>query len=77
MTKTLDQWLEQIYTADLHGQATAPLADFKTALGSDNTLLTNAKIKLTSLNALIDARGEQACAFSTKYRSYLQGVLAP
>lgn len=76
MTKTLDNWLAELYTADTKSQLLLPhISKFKDALGTDATLLANAKIKLTSLNAMIETRGETACAYSTKYRNYLREVL--
>ena len=73
---TLDDWLAAIYRADLHNQKDPVVSQFVTALGGNSSLKTAAEARLAELNAMIAARGELACSFSTKYRNYLTTVLS-
>jgi uncharacterized protein YbgA (DUF1722 family) len=72
---TLDNWLSQLYSLEGQAKQVLQLAAFKTALAGDSTLMAAAQQKYTSLQSMIAARSEQACAFSTKYRNYLQEAL--
>lgn len=72
---TLDDWLARIYKADLRGNREAEVAELTDATNEDPALLASAQTRLTELDALIAARTEQACAYSTKYRVYLKEVL--
>ena len=72
---TLDDWLARIYKADLRGNREAEVAELIDAVGGDSALLADAQARLVELDALIAARTEQACAYSTKYRVYLKEVL--
>jgi len=73
---TLDSWLAKIYKADTQGGDKATLlAEFKTALSIDPDLNADALVRQTELNELIGERGQQACAYSTKYWTYLNAVL--
>lgn len=69
---TLEQWLSKIYAEDIKNDRTAAVADFQTALTNDDALRAEAQARLNELDALVNARGEGACAFSTKYRVFLQ-----
>jgi hypothetical protein len=71
----IESWLGSIYKADNRNHKTFAMADFKVALGNDAELKTAAEARLKELDALIAARGELACAYSTKYRTYLQEAL--
>ena len=75
-TLSLDQWLAKIYQADIRLKSSDEIANFKTALASDNDLHAQAQAKLAELDTLVAARGPGACFYSTKYRGYLQGALA-
>ena len=72
---TLDNWLSQLYSLEGQAKLVLQLAAFKTALADDPVLKAEAQQKYASLQQMIAARSEQACAFSTKYRNYLQEVL--
>lgn len=72
---TLDQWLSAIYQADIRGDRSAEIAKFMTAVVGDPALQKAAVENLKELNALIAARGEQACAYSSKYRIFLREAL--
>jgi len=73
---TLDQWLSKLYTADKKNQLPRPMADFKAAVVDSQILAITAKDRLKELDALVDTRGEKACAYSTEYRKYLREALA-
>ena len=73
----IDDWMSRIYKADLRGNREAEAAEFKDALGEDTALTTAAMLKLKDLDDLIAARGEGACAYSSKYRVYLREALTP
>lgn len=73
---TLDGWLSAIYKADMCGQKDSVLEQFSTVLGLSPSLTTEARARLVELNTMIDARGELACSFSTRYRNYLAAVLS-
>lgn len=73
---TLDALLSNTYTADIKGHRAAAVADMKVAILADAILATAARERLTELSALITARGQQACAYSTKYWEYLTEALA-
>ena len=73
---TLDEWLSKIYAADLQGHFQSQMDFFHGALSRDKELLTAAQLKLIELNKLVEARGETACAYSTKYRDYLKEALS-
>ena len=72
---TVENWLSLIYGQDKKGNSAIVIGDFKNALEKDAALLTAANQRLNDLDALIKARGEKACAYSTKYRTYLQKAL--
>ena len=74
---TLDEWLSAAYTADLKGKGAAAIAAFRTALADSPSLVTAAQSRLVELNALVSARGQSACAYSTKYWNYLNEALEP
>lgn len=73
---SLDGWLGNIYQDDNKGRSVAAIAAFKVALGLDANLMATARARLIALNEMISVRGERACAYSTKYRNYLQEALA-
>ena len=72
---TLDDWLSSIYQADIRGQRSAKIADFKAALTANETLRGAAQKRQEEINSMIAARGELACSFSAKYRNFLQEAL--
>lgn len=72
---TLDALLSNTYTADIRGQRVSAVTDFVAAIGADSALAAEAAVHLKELDALVEARGEGACAYSTKYREYLHEVL--
>lgn len=73
---TLDQWLTYLYNADRRNILPSALDSFRAAIAADTQGLgAQAQTQLTELNAMIAARGEQACDYSTKYRNYLQAAL--
>ena len=74
---SLDTWLSQLYSAYTKQQLPSKMEAFKAAFAVDTDLLAAAQQRLQGLNAMIAARGEQACAFSTKYRNFLQEAIAP
>lgn len=76
MTSLLDTWLGKIYQADIKNNRAALVSEFKGVLGADAALMTAAKDRLVYLDALIKKRGEKACAYSSKYRIFLQEALA-
>lgn len=73
---TLDDWLARIYKADIRGNREAEVEEFKDALAANSGLMFFARARLRDYDELIAARTEQACAYSTKYRTYLQEALA-
>lgn len=78
MTETkpnLNDWLAKLYRDDIKKNKTAGIADFRIAILGDAELGHQALARRDELNAMIKARGERACAFSTKYRDYLQEAL--
>jgi len=74
---TIDTYLSEIYAADIRGNKIAALTDLQVALAANPALMIEAQVKQKELNDLIEARGVQACAYSTKYNEYLNEVLAP
>lgn len=73
---TLDQWLTHLYQAERHSQLQPALNSFRAAIAADvRGLGAQAQTQLVELNAMIATRGERACAYSTKYRNYLQDAL--
>lgn len=70
----IDQWLSALYKADNEGKRVAAMANFKKAL-EDIDLHRAAVAQLRELDALVEARGEGACAYSAKYRSFLGEAL--
>lgn len=72
----IDHLLSTAYALDNKGQRAASVAGIKAALEADAALLASAQAKLVELNSLIEVRGKQACAFSTKYWEYLTEALA-
>lgn len=72
----LDDLLSQTYHLDLRGQRAEGVDRLKSFIKDDPLLLAAAEAKLQLLNELIIARGENACAYSAKYRTYLQDILA-
>ena len=73
---TLDQWLSDVYKAEIRGSRHIPMTAFRAALAEDNGLRGQAQTRLNELDALVDARGERACAYSSKYREFLKEALA-
>lgn len=68
----IDQWLTALYDADRKNKLEAKLNELRAAIADDMFGLGVAgREKLAELKDMIAARGEQACAFSTKYRNYL------
>lgn len=75
-TLTLDQWLGKVYQADIKLQGATMVAEFKAAIAADPDLAAAAQERLKQLNALVAKRGERACAYSAKYRNFLQQVFS-
>jgi hypothetical protein len=73
---TLDQWLAKLYQVDIRLDISPTMSDFKVAIAASTDLRTEATTRLTALDGLVVARGEGACAYSTKYRSYLREALS-
>ncbi len=73
---TLDEWLGKLYQAEARKRLPAAIAEFKDKLGASVDLSAQARSRLASLEKMIAARGEHACAFSTAYRNYLREALA-
>ena len=72
----LDALLSNTYTADIKGHRTSAVADMKAAIEADAELAAAARERLVELSSMINARGKQACAYSTKYWEYLTEALA-
>jgi len=73
---TLDEWLGKLYQAEARKKLPAAVEEFKNKLGASVDLSAQARFRLASLEEMIAARGERACAFSTAYRNYLREALA-
>lgn len=70
---SLDIWLSILYKADISDKLAVQMEQFKDALTVDPTgLAAQAQSRLKELNEMIAVRGERACAYSTKYRNFLQ-----
>lgn len=72
----LEALLSNTYTADVKGDKMAALGDLKAAIHASADLTASARSRFKELDDLIQARGEGACAYSTKYWGYLKEVLA-
>ena len=74
---TLDDYLGKAYALDIKGQHAAAISLLAAAINEDPSISVQAIARLAELNALLEARGPLACAFSTKYQQYLSEALAP
>lgn len=73
--RTIDAWLAALYTADRGKQLDKKMLEFVADIKEFPVLEAQAKQKLKELDDLVAARGEQACAYSSEYRSYLKKAL--
>lgn len=71
----LEALLSNAYTAEIRGRRAAAVDDLRVAIQSDADTAVAAQQRLKELDELVTARGELACSYSTKYRSYLREAL--